>query len=77
MYAESIQTTQIKEQLSNVGTNGNKIKDGIRKYVNVEDSVDKDIINNELEDANTEEILDIIILRSVPAEYPAPLRENI
>lgn len=77
MYAESIQTTQIKEQLSNVGTNRNKIKDGIRQYVNVEDSVDKDIINNELEDANTEEILDIIILRSVPAEYPAPLRENI
>lgn len=77
MYAESIQTTQIKEQLSNVRTNRNKIKDGIRKYVNVEDSVDKDIINNELEDANTEEILDIIILRSVPAEYPAPLRENI
>lgn len=73
MYAESIQTTQIKEQLSNVGTNINKIKDGIRKYVNVEDSVDKDIINNELEDANTEEILDIIILRSLPA----PLRENI
>lgn len=77
MCAESIQTTQIKEQLSNVGTNRNKIKDGIRKYVNVEDSVDKDIINNELEDANTEEILDIIILRSVPAEYSAPLRENI